>query len=132
MSAYLEFPPSVSDYMNTLLYPVNTLRYSTQSSVQSLQPLIRELSHIRMHEERHIYSTVHTLLSVNRVIPEETYTCTHLHTYESVHTQTDSHRLLSAAYPRGRSPPAFSVRSEQRNSENNMKKEGDNEEGING
>ena len=35
---------------------------------------------------------MHTLLSYKLVIPEEMYTLTHLHTYETM--QTDSHKLL--------------------------------------
>lgn len=63
-----------------------------------------------MYAWKGVYSTVHTCLSFNLVIPEEMYTRTHLHTYEAM--QTGSHKLLSLVYSRGRSPQASSLVSE--------------------
>lgn len=71
---------------NELTYSVNTLRHSSQRCIAHSAILqTSDMWHAStcVCVERHIH---YTLLSVNLVVPEEMYTCTHLHTYEPMQT----------------------------------------------
>lgn len=75
---------------NKLMYSANTLRHSSQRCIaHSLLSCGLLICGLKRHAstcvcvERHIH---YTLLSVNLAVPEEMYTCTHLHTYEPMQT----------------------------------------------